>query len=282
LSRSRPAGALFHWVIGNKSDEKSGLEMRPDSHAALAATPSAATLSTAVSYPAEQAADHATAALAAAPGRDLIDLLAVIVGICESLADSLAASPQHGELARVGALAANRAADLVTELRVAPAAASDEDGDPPPPPAPGARKVLVVEDDRDLLSLLTAAFERAGFQAFAAGNGRLGVKMLAELQPDLMVTDIVMPEMEGIGAIIEAKRQSPHTRVIAISGGGKYGRSGNFLEWAAELGADEVLAKPFRVSSLITAARLVLDRPPPLDALAPRRPLGPPRLVAVR
>jgi DNA-binding response OmpR family regulator len=137
--------------------------------------------------------------------------------------------------------------------------------------------VLVVEDDPDLLSLLTGAFARAGFSTFGACNGRLGIKMLAEIKPDLMVTDIIMPEMEGIGAILEAKRLSPGTRVIAMSGGGQYGRSGNFLEWASELGADEVLAKPFRVSSLITAARLVLDRPE-----APPRPSGPPRLVAVR
>ena len=54
----------------------------------------------------------------------------------------------------------------------------------------------------------------------------------------------------------------PDAKVIAISGGGHYGRSGDFLGWASELGADEVLAKPFRVSSLITAARLVLERAP--------------------
>lgn len=249
--------------------------MRPET----LAEPSAASFPTPVSYRAADAADDATIALGAGPGRDLFDLLAVIVGVCESLADSLANSPQHRELARVGALAANRAAELVAELRTAPAAGGSPDD---AAPAPGARKVLVIEDDPDLLSLLTAAFARAGFQTFGARNGRLGVKMLGELQPDLMVTDIVMPEMEGIGAILEAKRHAPHTRVIAISGGGQYGRSGAFLEWAAELGADEVLAKPFRMSSLITAARLVLDRPPPLDDLAPRRPATPPRLVAVR
>jgi DNA-binding response OmpR family regulator len=88
--------------------------------------------------------------------------------------------------------------------------------------------------------------------------------MLRTLKPDLMVTDIVMPEMEGIGTILEARRSSPQTKVIAISGGGQYGRSKSFLEWASELGADEVLAKPFRMSSLIMAARVVLDQPPPV------------------
>jgi DNA-binding response OmpR family regulator len=136
-----------------------------------------------------------------------------------------------------------------------------------------ARKVLLVEDDPDLLNLLTAAFVREGFETHCASNGRLGIEMLQTLKPDLMVTDIVMPEMEGIAAIIEARRASPDTRVIAISGGGHYGKSRNFLAWAHELGADEVLAKPFRMSSLITAARVVLSRaiaPVPANETTPR------------
>ena len=213
------------------------------------------------------------------PGRYLIDLLAVVVGICESLADGLADNPQHGELARVGALAASRAAERVAELRAGRAQPAVDDD---PTVSERGYKVLVVEDDPDLLTLLTSAFARAGFSTFGAKNGRLGVKMLAELQPDLMVTDIVMPELEGIGAIMEARRLSPATRVIAMSGGGKYGRSNNFLEWAAELGADEVLAKPFRVSSLITAARLVLDRAHAAGAATLPPPPAPPRLLAAR
>ena len=120
--------------------------------------------------------------------------------------------------------------------------------------------MLIVEDDPDLLRLMAQAFTRAGFDTHGARNGREGVRVLGALQPDLMVTDIVMPDMEGIATIIEAKRCSPETRVIAISGGGKYGRSDSFLQWAEELGADEVLAKPFAMSSLIVAARLLVER----------------------
>ena len=201
-------------------------------------------------------------------GRDLYDLIAVILGVCQALSETLEDSPQHAELARVALLAADRAADLAANLR-----------DPAPPYSMGAhpmligdpspagerpRRVLVVEDDPDLLTLLSAAFMREGFQTFSAKNGRVGVEMLRTLQPDLMVTDIVMPEMEGIGTIMEARRSSPDTKVIAISGGGHYGRSQNFLVWANELGADEVLAKPFRMSSLIMAARVVLGQPSPI------------------
>lgn len=75
-----------------------------------------------------------------------------------------------------------------------------------------------------------------------------------------MVTDIVMPEKEGIATIIEAKAAAPDTAVIAISGGGAYGRSDNFLQWAEELGADRVMAKPFPMSQLLQAAHSILDR----------------------
>ena len=111
-----------------------------------------------------------------------------------------------------------------------------------------------------LLRLITTAFTRAGFKTYSARNGRLAVQLIRALKPDLMVTDIVMPEKEGIATIIEVKVASPDTSVIAISGGGAYGRSGNFLQWAEELGADEVMAKPFPMAELLSAARVVLDR----------------------
>jgi DNA-binding response OmpR family regulator len=121
------------------------------------------------------------------------------------------------------------------------------------------RTVLVVEDDADLLRLMASAFTRAGFRAFSARNGRLAVQLLRALTPDLIVTDIVMPEKEGIATILEAKRAAPHTGVIAISGGGHYGRTGNFLQWAEQLGADRVMAKPFPMSALLSAADAVLE-----------------------
>jgi CheY-like chemotaxis protein len=218
-------------------------------------------------------ADLPEALPGSASARDLKDLLAVVIGVCESLADNLQQSPTHGQLARIGALAADRAAGLVTDLINSGVIPSPDTPLALPRPANGnGLKVLLVEDDPDLLVLLNAAFTREGFQTFSARNGRQGVQMLRSLQPDLMVTDIVMPEMEGIGAILEARRSGVATKVIAISGGGQYGRSQNFLEWARELGADEVLAKPFRMSSLITAARLVLDRPAADTGFEPRTP----------
>jgi CheY-like chemotaxis protein len=194
------------------------------------------------------------------PTHDLKNLLGVLMGVCESLAEGLDNRAEQAELARVGFLAAEKAAALVTRMQV--------EGRPrPAAPAEGGfaadgegRTVLVVDDDPDLLRLITTAFARAGFKVYSARNGRLAVQLVRALKPDLMVTDIVMPEKEGIATIIEVKAASPDTSVIAISGGGAYGRSGNFLQWAEELGADEVMAKPFPMSQLLTAARGVLDR----------------------
>lgn len=220
----------------------------------------------AISAPAIEASAGPLAA--GGPVHDLQNLLAVILGVCESLADDFDGNSEQGELARVGLLATERASRLVAALPLDPrylrAVATEprpcQTTNAPVRSAGDGASVLVVEDDPDLLHLMTQAFLRAGFKVYAAQNGRLGVKLLGALQPNLMVTDIVMPEMEGIATIIEAKRCSPGTRVIAISGGGKYGRSGNFLQWAEELGADEALAKPFAMSSLIVAARLVIER----------------------
>lgn len=123
-----------------------------------------------------------------------------------------------------------------------------------------APSVLVVEDDPTLLRLITQGFSRAGFEAYAAPNGRLALQLVSTLKPDLMVTDIVMPEKEGLATILEAKRAAPGMAVIAMSGGGCYGRTGNFLHWAAELGADAALAKPFAMDELLSAARAALRR----------------------
>ncbi len=197
---------------------------------------------------------------------DLANLLSVIVAVNEALAEALEPEPKHAELAKVGLLAAERAADLVGQMR-GPAPAERALGAPSERSVPPAGKasgepasVLVVDDDPRLLNLMSTAFTRAGYRTFSAKNGRVALQILRAAKPDLLVTDIVMPEMEGLATIREARSASPDTGVIAISGGGQYERHERFLNWAEGLGADEVLAKPFKISSLLTAARLVLDR----------------------
>lgn len=196
---------------------------------------------------------------ATSPAHELKNLLAVIMGVCETLSEQLDGAGEYAELAQVGLLAAERAGPLVDQLQTAPPVVVAAEPATPRLVEPPARTVLVAEDDPDLLKLMTGAFARAGYRAYSAHNGALAVQLLGAIKPDLLVTDIVMPEKEGIAVIIEARRLAPTMGVIAISGGGAYGRTDNFLQWAEELGADEVMAKPFPMSQLLTAARLVLD-----------------------
>ena len=128
-------------------------------------------------------------------------------------------------------------------------------------PEPGRHgdTVLLIDDDQALLELMAQAFRQAGYVTQTASNGRMGLRMLDSCRPDLVVTDIVMPEMEGIGAILQIKRRPKPPLIIAISGAGPGGRR-DYLSWARHLGADEVLAKPFRSSQLLAMADRLLAK----------------------
>ena len=125
-------------------------------------------------------------------------------------------------------------------------------------------KVLIIDDDVALLRLMAMAFQRAGFTTVAADNGRAGIRMAGAHHPDLVVTDIVMPDIEGIGAIRAIKGGKRPPKVIAISGAGR-GRGSDYLLWASHLGADEVLAKPFRMSELLKLSRRVIETSNPCN-----------------
>lgn len=123
-----------------------------------------------------------------------------------------------------------------------------------------AAKVLIIDDDPALLRLMSMAFQAAGFATVSADNGRAGIHMASAYQPDLVVTDIVMPDIEGIGAIRAIKQSKRPPKVIAISGAGR-SRGADYLSWARHLGADEVLAKPFRMSELMQISKSVIANP---------------------
>ena len=124
-----------------------------------------------------------------------------------------------------------------------------------------AGKVLIIDDDPALLRLMSLAFRGAGFSTASADNGRKGIRMASTYRPDLVVTDIVMPDIEGIGAIRAIKDSARPPKLIAISGAGR-GRGMDYLSWARHLGADEVLAKPFRMSELLKVSQSVIDNSP--------------------
>lgn len=119
-------------------------------------------------------------------------------------------------------------------------------------------KTILVIDDEQLIRLqIRNALELEGFVVQEAANGQEGLARIATTQPDVVITDILMPEKEGIETIMELRRLYPSIRIIAISGGGRTGNK-DFLRTATHLGADRTLAKPFGLADLLTLVRDVL------------------------
>ncbi len=110
--------------------------------------------------------------------------------------------------------------------------------------------VLVIDDEAALRKLLRRVLEAAGYRVLEAANGRIGMEILMKERPYAVISDILMPEKEGIETIIEIRRALPDAKVIAISGGGA-AHNTMFLAAAQKLGAHAAISKPFRTSDLV-------------------------------
>ena len=111
-------------------------------------------------------------------------------------------------------------------------------------------KVLLIDDDPLVRFALASMLQPYGYEVVTAENGRIGTRLLRTEHPDVVITDIIMPDQEGFETIIEIKREHPDTKVIAISGGFRQGNL-DILPMARALGADAAIAKPFEPSQLI-------------------------------
>lgn len=123
---------------------------------------------------------------------------------------------------------------------------------------PSHPTILVIDDDVQLRGFLREALDQAGYRVLEAGNGNEGSELFARHGPDLVLTDIVMPEKEGMELIMELRRDHPTLPIIAMSGGNA-GFSGSYLTVASKLGASATLAKPFTASHLLTAIEQLLE-----------------------
>lgn len=111
------------------------------------------------------------------------------------------------------------------------------------------KKLLIIDDDDQLRAFLTEALTDEGFDVVSASDGNEGLNCIAEENPDLVITDIVMPEKEGVEVIMALKNNHSAIPVIAISGG-NLGNANSYLKMAKKLGADVVLTKPFKLDEL--------------------------------
>ncbi len=112
--------------------------------------------------------------------------------------------------------------------------------------------ILVIDDQEPIRSLLRIALEGAGHEVLEASNGRLGLELYRERSADLIITDIVMPEMNGLEMMLELTRNFLNVKVIAISGGLE---SEGPLNVAKLLGARQTFQKPLGMGELLSAVR---------------------------
>ena len=120
--------------------------------------------------------------------------------------------------------------------------------------------VLVIDDESALREILSQVLTDAGHRVVGAENGKEASKALAKAAFDVVLTDMLMPERDGIEVIGELRRMQPEARIVAMSGGGRGSRD-HYLQTAKGLGAHAVLGKPFSMSELTAALDSVLIKP---------------------
>lgn len=114
--------------------------------------------------------------------------------------------------------------------------------------------ILLIDDDESFRGMLFKLLTKAGYNVVACHNGKEGVDLFRK-QPDfLVITDLIMPEQEGIETIMQLSREYPGVKIIAVSGGGK-GSPDIYLESAIRLGACRAFAKPFDTREFLATVK---------------------------
>lgn len=121
--------------------------------------------------------------------------------------------------------------------------------------------VLVIDDQVHFRELIRKILQDAGHEVIEAQSGKAGVRAFVEHRPDLVITDMFMPEQDGIETLNHIRSAAPDARIIAMSGGGSRGFT-KILEVAEHMGADRTLPKPFTQADLLGAVNQTLQLAP--------------------
>lgn len=126
-----------------------------------------------------------------------------------------------------------------------------------------ARRILLIDDDKLLREAIGDLLESDGYAVVSTGAGDAGLAMFRAARPDLVITDLTMPEPDGIEIVRALSREVPRPRIIVISGGGERLDSLSNLRRAQNLGVDRILEKPFRANALLELVNAVLEEGEP-------------------
>ncbi len=122
---------------------------------------------------------------------------------------------------------------------------------------PDMPTILIIDDDDAMRSVINRTLSRSGYSTLEASNGKEGMQRIAQSSVDLVITDIIMPEMEGIDLIGKLIKMNPRPKIVAISGGGRVSEN-YYLELAQKFGADKILPKPFEIAELVATVEALL------------------------
>ncbi len=117
--------------------------------------------------------------------------------------------------------------------------------------------ILIVDDEEQLRTILRLVLEDAGYAVREAINGKEALEKHAQLPADLILTDLIMPDSEGIETIVKLRRDYPALKIVAMSGGGR-SDSKDYLQIARKLGANRTINKPFSNSDILVLIREML------------------------
>ena len=120
--------------------------------------------------------------------------------------------------------------------------------------AASGRRLLVIDDDAEILMTFELVLAAEGFAVETARDGAAAMSSIAASAPDLVILDISMPVKDGLETIKDLRKRIPGVKILAISGGGMYGMT-DVIGIAKRIGADDVRVKPLDTEGLVTAVR---------------------------
>lgn len=116
-------------------------------------------------------------------------------------------------------------------------------------------RILIVDDDEQLREMLKQILERENYEVVESDDGEDASRLLKQSAFDLIITDIIMPQKDGTGLIMQIRKDFPDLQIIAISGGARHIDPQNPLHIARLLGANQTFSKPFRLKEFLEAVR---------------------------
>lgn len=122
------------------------------------------------------------------------------------------------------------------------------------------QSILVIDDDKLMCMALARILVSAGYTVTQAFDGDEGLQLYRTHGFDLVITDLIMPDKEGIQIIRELRKENSNIRIIAMSAGGRGGAT-DYLKWARLMGAKQCLSKPIKREDLLNAVSTVLAMP---------------------